>query len=59
MVYLEKCPVPLGNDKSRPGYRDTRGQVYLPPISSKRIGAWERMMRARGFAVPQSQGGKR
>lgn len=36
--------------KSRNGFIDENKQVYLPPINSKRLTAWQKKMESKGFS---------
>lgn len=38
---------------ARPGYKDERGQVYLPPVSEKKASHWRIKMAEKGFSFPE------
>lgn len=46
---LRLAQVKLTKSKSRAGYQDKDGQVFLPPLSEKRKIAWKKKMESKGF----------
>lgn len=51
-IKLSPAVINLGKNrsgqKSRSGYVNENGQVYLPPVSDKRAGSWRKKMEEKG-----------
>jgi hypothetical protein len=49
-VTVQLAKLPKSGSKGREGYIDEGKQVFMPPVSTKRVSAWKKKLEEKGYA---------